>query len=707
VNLDLSKISWPIERAGDAMRTLAVHAGLPVQAARFPPAPSEVVRGDSEACRAWIESSAASLDVQLESKPVTYGSARELLGGGPELLAIQFATGQRLLAISGRSGAWVRLISPNAVEARISVASLRRAIASSLEQTIRGSIENLLKGVKMRAKDRSGVLQSMLDERLGTVQIGEIWRLGLPATAGLWKHARRAGLLGNLTRFLAASGAEYLLWMLVWVLMGKWALEGRFDGGWLLGWVLLLFTLIPIRLSARWEESKLAIAGAQTMMRLLLEGSFKLRPEELRYAGVGQLMGRVLDSEALHSLAVSGGSAVLVASLELLVVAGILGISLKASTGALALLGWIGLTGGLAVAYHRRRQAWTSARIEVTQETIERMVGHRTRLAQQPRAAWHEGEDEPLARYTVRSRRLDRMSAVCLALLPRGWLIAGVAALAPDFVRGAQSPGRLAAQLGLTLLAFAALQKLGAGLAALSGAAIAAERAEDLLHAAQRPEAAGDPAIAVSMHRPAEGCLLEMRDVAFRYPQRAADAVKHNFLEIEEGDRILLQGHSGSGKSTWVALAGGIREPDSGLLFLRGVDRKTLGSRAWRRRVVTAPQFHENHIFAESLAFNVLLGRGWPPKPEDLQDAEAVCRELGLGTLLESMPGGIMQMVGEGGWQLANGEKSRVYLARTLLQNADLLILDETFSALDPKSAQQAMDCVMRRARTVVCVAHV
>jgi len=365
------------------------------------------------------------------------------------------------------------------------------------------------------------------------------------------------------------------------------------------------------------------------------------------------------------------------------------------------------LTGGLAAAYHRRRRAWTTARIEVTQETIERMVGHRTRLAQQPRAAWHDGEDDSLARYVERSQGLDWMSTVCMALLPRGWLIAGIAALAPGFVRGTQSPGALAAQIGIILLAFASLQKLSVGLAALSGAAIAAERAGDLLRAAQRVEPAGDPAIAVSLHDPTASRLLEMRDVTYRYPQRAADAVRHSFLEIEQGDRVLLQGPSGGGKSTWVALAAGVRDPDSGLVFLRGVDRKSLGGRQWRRCVVTAPQFHENHIFAESLAFNLFLGRDWPPQPEELQEAEAICRELGLGTLLDSMPGGIMQMVGEAGWQLSNGEKSRIYLARTLLQGADLVILDETFAALDPKTAQQAMDCVLRRAKTVLCVAHV
>jgi ATP-binding cassette subfamily B protein len=126
----------------------------------------------------------------------------------------------------------------------------------------------------------------------------------------------------------------------------------------------------------------------------------------------------------------------------------------------------------------------------------------------------------------------------------------------------------------------------------------------------------------------------------------------------------------------------------------------------WRRRVVTAPQFHENHVFSASLAFNLLLGRSWPPERGDIEEAEAVCRELGLGPLLERMPGGLAQMVGETGWQLSHGERSRLFIARALLQSSDLLLLDESFAALDPPTLDSAMACVLRRARAVLIIAH-
>jgi ABC-type transport system involved in cytochrome bd biosynthesis fused ATPase/permease subunit len=90
----------------------------------------------------------------------------------------------------------------------------------------------------------------------------------------------------------------------------------------------------------------------------------------------------------------------------------------------------------------------------------------------------------------------------------------------------------------------------------------------------------------------------------------------------------------------------------------------------------------------------------------DLEEAEEVCRELGLGALLDRMPGGMMQMVGETGWQLSHGEKSRIYVARTLLQGADLVILDESFAALDPETLQKALGCVMARAPALLLIAH-
>jgi ABC-type multidrug transport system fused ATPase/permease subunit len=106
------------------------------------------------------------------------------------------------------------------------------------------------------------------------------------------------------------------------------------------------------------------------------------------------------------------------------------------------------------------------------------------------------------------------------------------------------------------------------------------------------------------------------------------------------------------------------------------------------------------------LAYNLLLGRRWPPTPADLDEAAELCEDLGLGPLLARMPLGLYQPVGESGWQLSHGERSRVFAARAILQKPDLLILDESFAALDPETFAQTLRLVVARSAAVMLIAH-
>lgn len=200
--------------------------------------------------------------------------------------------------------------------------------------------------------------------------------------------------------------------------------------------------------------------------------------------------------------------------------------------------------------------------------------------------------------------------------------------------------------------------------------------------------------------------LMELRDVRFQHHARPHPVLERCQLSIFEREKLLLEGSSGTGKSTLVALLAGLRAPDSGLLLLNGLDRQTMGVNTWRRKVAAAPQFHENHVFSETFAFNLLMGRRWPASAADLLEAETLCRELGLSHLLDRMPAGLMQMVGETGWQLSHGERSRLFIARALLQNSEMVVLDESFAALDPDNLRRCVDCVVNHSKTLLVVAH-
>ena len=199
---------------------------------------------------------------------------------------------------------------------------------------------------------------------------------------------------------------------------------------------------------------------------------------------------------------------------------------------------------------------------------------------------------------------------------------------------------------------------------------------------------------------------LLLLDLTFRYRERGEPALRGCALRIRAGDRLLLEGESGGGKSTLASLLTGLREPESGLLLLGGLDRQTMGAAGWRKRVASAPQFHENHVLTGTFAFNLLMGRSWPPSEKDMAEAEEVCRALGLGDLLGRMPAGLLQMVGETGWQLSHGERSRMFMARALLQRADLVIMDESFGALDPATLRRCLQTALDRANTLMVIAH-
>jgi ATP-binding cassette subfamily B protein len=284
-------------------------------------------------------------------------------------------------------------------------------------------------------------------------------------------------------------------------------------------------------------------------------------------------------------------------------------------------------------------------------------------------------------------------------------LVLAVAGLIPAVVRGTGSAAGLSLALGGVLLAFAALHTLVEALTRLADAAIAFRALAPLVRAGATPPAVAPPGLSLSPPSQAAP-VASARGLVYRAPRRAEAVLADCDLRIERGAHVLLEGASGAGKSTLGALLAGLRTAETGLVLAGGLDRASLGETGWRRRVSCAPQFHDNHLFTGSLAFNLLMGRSWPPSAADLAEASAVCADLGLGPVIERMPAGLFEMVGETGWQLSQGERSRVFLARALLQHAELVVLDESLAALDPATLELAIACIERRAKTALVIAH-
>jgi ATP-binding cassette subfamily B protein len=354
------------------------------------------------------------------------------------------------------------------------------------------------------------------------------------------------------------------------------------------------------------------------------------------------------------------------------------------------------------------RRRYTRARLGLTHELVEGLAGYRTRLVHEAEESWHEREDPMLAGYAESARRADCFTALLAALVPRGWFVIGLLSLAAPVVHEQVATESLAVAFGALLLSYRALRRVVTGIDGALECSIAWEQLAPILAAATRGERPGAPLSATLLTTGAgqDTTLVEAHGLTYRHRPDREPVLTGLDLKISSGDRLLLLGDSGGGKSTLVSVLAGLREPQSGVLLHRGLDHATLGEHEWRRRIGLAPQFHENHVFANSFGFNALMGRRWPPTPEDIEETGAICAELGLAELIDRMPAGLAQMVGETGWQLSHGERSRLFIARALLQNPDVLILDESFGALDPDTFRRCLKAVATRARSLVVVAH-
>jgi ABC-type multidrug transport system fused ATPase/permease subunit len=708
----LHTLAWPLARLGEALEMVARHHGLPLRQ-RETPTPPEGLGGEGGAeLGPWLETAAAWLGLEAEPVEASYVDVASLVRrAGPALLHLPGADTPCFLALLGGKRHTAILLGPDLAVHRHPLEAVCAALCQDLVTPLQADVERLLDEVGVAGRRRGRVRAALLRQRLGTARLVDCWLLRLPTGTPFRYQLRHAGVLPRLVAFVGVYGVQYGLWLLSWWLLGQGALQGRLDRGWLLAWALLLLTLVPLRmLATRWQGA-LAIGAGGLLKRRLLAGVLRLAPEEMRHQGAGQLLGGVIEAEAVEALALNGGMLGVMAGIELGMAVVLFGAVPGGGPLMLLLLGWGTLTGLIGWHYLRQRQHWTAARLGLTHDLVERMVGHRTRLAQEDPAHWHDGEDQALARYLEVARVMDRTTAVLLALVPRGWMLLGVLGVAPAFLTGATAPAVLAVNLGGVLLAAAAYKKLATGLWQLAGAAIAWQHVAPLFHAATRPDLDTAPPLVLATSTDAgptgeTSPVLEAHDLVFRYRERSAPVLRGCSLRLWPGERLLLEGPSGGGKSTLATLLLGLRQPESGLVLLDGLDRHTLGAEGWRRRVVAAPQFQDNHVFTGTVAFNLLMGRRWPPHPEDMAQAEALCRALGLGPLLDRMPAGLLQMVGESGWQLSQGERSRLYIARTLLQSANCLILDESFAALDPETLRQALQCVLERAPTLLVIAH-
>jgi ATP-binding cassette subfamily C protein CydC len=260
------------------------------------------------------------------------------------------------------------------------------------------------------------------------------------------------------------------------------------------------------------------------------------------------------------------------------------------------------------------------------------------------------------------------------------------------------SPPALAMLALFALASFEAVMPLPLAMQTLGESLAAARRIFALVDSAPAVDELADPLPVPQTPG------FEFRKVNFRYRQDARPALRDVSLILAPSRRLAVVGATGSGKSTLAGLLARFRDPDSGELLLNGEPLSRYAGESLRARIATLTQ--QTHLFNTSIRDNLLLAR-----PDADQEAlERVCRVAMIHDFICAQPQGYDTVTGETGVRLSGGQARRVAIARTLLKDAPVLVLDEPTEGIDPETAEQIMlniiDRVESRQQTLLLISH-
>ena len=296
-------------------------------------------------------------------------------------------------------------------------------------------------------------------------------------------------------------------------------------------------------------------------------------------------------------------------------------------------------------------------------------------------------------------RRLSRLNGLSQGALGLSanlalWLTVWTAiALVQD---GGIPPPDLAMLALLTLAVFESVAPLPAAFQALGETRAAARRVLEIVDAEPQVPEPADPA------PPPVGFAVGFQGVHFTYPGSDRPALSAIDLQCPEGARVAIVGPTGSGKTTLVNLLLRFWAPDRGRITLGGADIAELGGEEVRRRIAVVSQ--HTHLFTGTIRENLLLANPGA-NPAQLEQA---CRVAEIHDFILSQPEGYDTQVGEAGLALSGGQARRLAIARALLKDAPILILDEPTEGLDAPTARALMGTLDRlmAGRSVLLITH-
>ncbi|WP_213794659.1 heme ABC transporter ATP-binding protein/permease CydC [Klebsiella aerogenes] len=310
---------------------------------------------------------------------------------------------------------------------------------------------------------------------------------------------------------------------------------------------------------------------------------------------------------------------------------------------------------------------------------------------------YREQMEKTEQRWQEAQRRQAELTALSQALM---LLIGGIAVIAmlwmaSDGVGGNSQPGALIALFVFcALAAFEALAPVTGAFQHLGQVIASARRITQITE--QQPEVTFSQQTPQSFSQVA----LTLNEVTFSYPQQSAPALKDISLQVAAGEHIAILGRTGCGKSTLLQLLTRAWDPANGQIQLNGQPLSALSEMTLRQAMSVVPQ--RVHLFSATLRDNLLLAA---PQASDGELAN-ILERVGLEKLLEDS--GLNSWLGEGGRQLSGGELRRLAIARALLHDAPLMLLDEPTEGLDATTESQILDLLseVMHEKTVLMVTH-
>ncbi|WP_202760366.1 ABC transporter ATP-binding protein [Delftia acidovorans] len=195
---------------------------------------------------------------------------------------------------------------------------------------------------------------------------------------------------------------------------------------------------------------------------------------------------------------------------------------------------------------------------------------------------------------------------------------------------------------------------------------------------------------------------VELRDVVFRYGPGQPEVLRGLSLRVEPGSMTALVGASGSGKSSVLRLIARFFDVAQGSVLVGGIDVRQIAGERLAGQI--SQIFQDSYLFQGSIADNIRMGR---PQASDAEVMEAA-RQAGVAEIIGRLPQGLDTPVGEGGARLSGGERQRIAIARALIKDAPILLVDEATAALDAENQAAIAQALarLRGRRTLIVIAH-